>query len=213
MPQSRDRSKSVLIIEDHWMTREGYKSVLREIGDAIHVFEAHDVGAALDILAEERFDLIIYDWHLSGLDGLRGFIVVRGLSKGAPVLVASGDANDAIEAAAMQAGARAYLGKNDAPDKMREALGCLLCGDVSVPPIDLPSALSQRQTEVLECVALGMPDKEIALRLGISHDTVRAHVSKVLGRLGAQNRTDAVIRAARMGLLQASEALRTKPSP
>lgn len=206
---SESTPRAVLLIDDHPLFRAGMAVTLRRCQLPVQVHEAATVAAALACIATTpRLDLIVYDWHLPQLGGMAGLHKVGQCAPGVPVLVVSADDEEAIAIAVHAAGA-GFLSKTEDAHEIRRVLDRLL----ALPPAS-PSAnraaqgsagtaqLTQRQHQVLSGLARGLSNKRIAGQLGISDKTVNAHVTDVLRALGANNRIEAVLAAARLGLVE-----------
>jgi DNA-binding NarL/FixJ family response regulator len=132
---------------------------------------------------------------------------------GVPVLALLPDSSYAMDA--WSAGARGLLKRNTDPSKLAAALSALVQGLTALDaemgaiirgadymgPTDSDSALTPRELEVLQLLAEGLPNKEVAHRLNVSEHTVKFHVNAIMSKLNAQSRTDAVVRATRAGLI------------
>jgi DNA-binding NarL/FixJ family response regulator len=156
---------------------------------------------------EERPDVVLIDLGAAGVSE-----ELSSLSRRYPVLALAFDAARAREA--LSAGARGVVSRNATGARLARALDAVLEGLVVLdddfveealrpPPRALGAfeELTPREAEVLSCLALGLSNKEIAERLGVSFHTVKFHVNAILGKLGAESRTQAVTLAARAGLL------------
>jgi two-component system, NarL family, nitrate/nitrite response regulator NarL len=156
-------------------------------------------------------DVAVWDLGLnlrSSLDELRSLG-----PEDPPVVAIVADEGDAREALA--AGARGALSRNADGDRLAAALRAVVLGLVvlddtfaadalrGVPamPQELPESLTPRELEVLQLLAQGLPNKQIAHRLGISEHTAKFHVNAILGKLGVQSRSEAIVQAVRMGLV------------
>ena len=166
-----------------------------------------DVLAALDVY---RPDVLVWDLGASGLDGVEAITDIAGASVQIVVLVA--DEAQASEARA--AGALGVLSRNADAETVSAVLVAVSRGMLVVDPAMAPAAISgvgrlhassvdltPRELEVLRLLAEGLPNKTVAHRLDISEHTVKFHVNSLLSKLGAQSRTDAVVRATRLGLV------------
>jgi two-component system, NarL family, nitrate/nitrite response regulator NarL len=180
------------------------KSALSRPAGGWHVDEASTLLSATEVLCRNAgYTLILYDWHLPDGGGCKGLVAICQLAPGVPVVVITADDDDAVRVAALSIGAADCLSKSIGADRLREVLSQWVGPESShAEPVDrkVPPALTPRQLDVLRLMARGDPNKCIAQRLGIAETTVRAHVSDILGLLQARNRTEAVMRAARMGL-------------
>jgi two-component system, NarL family, nitrate/nitrite response regulator NarL len=207
---------SVLLVDDHPMFRAGLLSILTVDGARWRAFESASVGPALDAIAEgQHFDLVVYDWHLhsDGGGGVRGLLAIRQMAPNVPIVVLTADTDEAVAVAARALGAAAFLPKSAEGHQLRNALIGLLDPLGATRPAAAPETalraqppvhLTLRQLEVLKLMAQGLPNKRIALLLGIADATVRAHVTDILETLQASNRTEAVIKASRCGVIDAA---------
>jgi DNA-binding NarL/FixJ family response regulator len=203
-----------LVVADSPLARAGLTSLLDGIGITVvgGVGEDHDLP---DAVAVFRPDVIMWDMGWQPLAALERIAEVRGL---AAVVSLAADRGVAIEAASalLGAGARGLLLQSASGDALCAALHAVAQGLTVVDPgiagalyaaphADergaLLEALTGREMEVVALIAEGLPNKTIARRLGISEHTVKFHVNAILTKLGAQSRTEAVVRATRLGLI------------
>jgi DNA-binding NarL/FixJ family response regulator len=209
---------TVLIVDDHPVVRQGLR-VLLEVHDGIEVAgEAADGAEALALAAQLNPDVILLDLKLPGLDGIAVLGELRARGIGARVLILT-SANDPVQVSrAVQAGASGFLYKDVDPDALIRAIravndgnlllapgaaGSLLPGAVTAggwrpggpPPRGGLGALTAREREVLDEIARGRSNREIARELHVSEKTVKTHVSSVLAKLGVQDRTQAALYA------------------
>jgi DNA-binding NarL/FixJ family response regulator len=159
----------------------------------------------------QEADLAVWDLGAGPLPSMER--VARAASAGLPLLVLVHDEDDAV--AALAAGARAVLFRDAPAERIASAVRSLHAGLIVLdeglaahalrppppPPAVLVEPLTSRETEVLQLLAQGLANKAIAGRLGISEHTAKFHVNAILGKLGAQSRTEAIVQAARMGLV------------
>lgn len=199
-----DAPRCVLLVDDHALFRLGLMATLQQQRRPIRILEASNGAAALASLAEAPIvHLIVYDWSLpqgGGLDGLRA---LQRQAPGVPVLVMSGLDAQVYGLAAATAGAE-FLSKGEEPELVRQTLARLLARPPAAAHPDtsehLPP-LTPRQREVLHLLARGWPNKRIARELGVSDHTINAHVTDILRLLDVDNRTEAVLVAGRLGLI------------
>ena len=201
---------SVLIVDDHPVVRQGLR-VLLEVQEGIEVVgETGDGATALTLAAERSPDVILLDLKLPGMDGIAvlGELTARGSS--ARVLVLTSATEPAAARAAVSSGAAGVLYKDVDPDALVRAIRSVHDGHLLLAPeaagtlvhsagpawgsID---ALTPREREVLDQIAKGRSNREIARALHVSEKTVKAHVSAVLAKLGVQDRTQAALLAVR----------------
>lgn len=199
-----DACRRVLLVDDHPMVRRGLVAILKQLHRSVQILEASTVAAALGQM-EGALDmhLILYDWNLpqgGGMDGLRA---VQRQAPGVPVLVMSGNDEQAYRIAAASVGAE-FLAKSEEAELVCQTLERLLArppatgGQAGADPAP---RLTQRQREVLQLLARGWPNKRIARQLGVSDKTINAHVTDILRLLGVDNRTEALLAASRLGLI------------
>jgi DNA-binding NarL/FixJ family response regulator len=208
---------NVLIVDDHVMFREALRLA---IGRAFPDFELTEAGTAEDALAflsqGHRPGLILLDLKMPGLGGLGMLHKIKDVSPDTVCIVVSdSDARSDIRAA-VKAGALGYILKRSSMDVLERAITLVLAGEryVQVPaefldaddaaaPAERPRGgdplvgLTARQHEVLQLLALGHSNKEIAKSLGLLEGTVKVHVRDILRKLGVSNRTQAAMLVAR----------------
>lgn len=201
----------VLIVADDEVFRAGLAAAL---AGQMGVSAVDQTRLNLDLAttaAPHRPDVIL--WDLSDADGRTGSELAAMLDLATPVIVFGED--EMVIAEAVAAGAKGALSRHVDPAPLVAAVRAVEEGlvviDPAFPASVLPprgelsgsptEELTPREIEVLQLVAEGLPNKQIAVHLGISEHTVKFHVDAILGKLGAHNRTEAVTRAARLGLL------------
>jgi DNA-binding NarL/FixJ family response regulator len=208
-----------LIVDDHPLMREAVCSLLADLCPRAEQLAAGSVAEAMRVLdAAPLPDIAVLDLCL--VDGDSEAVVRRLRTDGGPgprifVLSASSDAADARRV--LQAGANGYCPKSESPQTLAAALRLVLDGHRYIPPLLLdvsdnllmpasPGRLTQRQREVLELLARGLPNKMISRELGIAERTVKLHVQSLFELLGATNRTHVVALAREGGLLGSTAA-------
>jgi len=196
------------VIDGHPVVRVGVRDALRD-GFEVHESETREEG--LELVRDVGFDVAIVDLRRQeGLDQtLGGAEAIRALRKTEPGLgiVAHGDrAERHIAAAAMQAGATAYISRTARAEELRRATQAALAHesfiDPAVPPRGSRGKLTKRQREILQLLANGGSTSAAARELGLSEETVKTHTKNALARLGARNRTHAVAIALRESLVE-----------
>ncbi len=192
----------VLVVDDHPWFREGLVFELGRAGDIAVVAEAGDGREALALGVEHRPDVVVLDLAMPVMDGTAA---LPGLvAAGARVLVLTLSEEDATVLSSVRAGASGYLVKGVTSDRLLTAVRAVADGHAVFGPglaarllapgdPDLPE-LSPREREVMEHVARGLTNVEIAETLVISPVTARNHVSSILTKLQVTNRTQAVIK-------------------
>ncbi|WP_328187985.1 response regulator transcription factor [Marinobacter sp. OP 3.4] len=207
-------SPHILVVDDHPLFREAMALVIRaELPDS-RLSEASTLPAALDIVARSPApDLVLLDLNLPGVLGLDGLASIRDALPDTPLVIISAEEDKQLVLRAVNAGAVGYIPKSSPRERMRQALRQVLEGNIYLPPDIIrgsPSSatsagsgpplsdatlerLTDRQRRVLERMALGESNKQIAWALNITETTVKAHVSAILGKLGVTNRVQAVL--------------------
>jgi len=203
----------ILHADDHPMFREGLRFFLQLLGTQVTVLEAGNLRAALDKLALEwPVDLLLLDLQMPGMSEVEGFLAIRRAYPTLPVVIVSGVNDPQIIRTLLDGGARGYIPKFTGSEQLMDALRRVLNGEIYVPDaVFLPQSqpagngesapLTSRQLQILPLLAEGMPNKRIADALGLTEGTVKQHLKDLFRRLHANNRTQAVREARRLGLL------------
>ena len=207
----------VLIVDDHAVIREGLRTFL-ELQDGIEVVgEAGDGTEALEQAEQLEPDVVLMDLVMPRLDGVGAMRQLRERSPQIRVIVLTSFLDDDRLLPAIQAGAAGYLLKDVEPTELAQAVRTASAGQAMLNPAVAarlveaiaenrapgvqPERLTRREQEVLEQIVRGRSNKRIALELGISEKTVKAHVGRVLAKLGVADRTQAALLAVREGLV------------
>ncbi|HIY23043.1 MAG TPA: response regulator transcription factor [Candidatus Brachybacterium merdigallinarum] len=210
----------VVVVDDQALVREGIRSLLQVAGIDV-VAEAGDGGDALAEIAEHAPDVVLMDLRMPRHDGIWALEQLRAQDSDVPVLVLTTFDDDELVLQALRAGARGYLLKDVTVEQLARAVRTLAAGGTLISPsitdgllrairADPPSvtgpqvpapALTEREIDVLRLVAEGYANREIARMLHLAEGTVKNHLSSILQKMGARDRTNAVLRALREGLL------------
>ena len=208
----------VLLVDDHPLFLDGVRAALTGADDLEVVGVATDVASALEQASTTTPDVVLMDLNLPDGSGIDATTRVLAQNPQTRVLVMTMSSDDDAVVAAMRAGARGYVvkgaGRTDLLHAVRtvaaggavfsptvaDRLGAFFTGLASQPAREAFPQLTEREREVLELLARGYDNRRIARELFLSDKTVRNHVSNVVARLGAADRTDAVLRARRAGL-------------
>lgn len=210
----------VVIVDDHTLVRHGIRSLL-EIAEVEVVGEADDGQEALAVVADTAPDVVLLDLRMPRYDGLWTLRALRERGVEVPVLVLTTFDDDTLVLDALRAGARGYLLKDVTVEQLTRAVRTLADGGTLVAPSitsrmlralrtvpdaagpDAPPAqpLTGRELEVLRLVAEGWTNREISRALCVVEGTVKNHVSAILLKLAARDRTNAVLRALHLGIL------------
>ncbi len=206
----------ILIADDHPVVRDGLVAILSTQPDFVVVGEAGNGREALAQIKTVKPDVALLDLAMPEMDGVEAMRRLRDVAPGLPVIVFTAFDTDERILTAVQAGAKGYLLKGVPRQELFNAIrivhngGSLLqpivasklMRQVSRKPEPPAETLTPREQEVLRELAAGRQNKEIAAKLIISERTVKFHVSAILGKLGAGNRTEAVTLAAQRGLIK-----------
>ncbi len=207
-----------VIADDHPLFRDALKGAVARLYPDATIAEA-DTTASLQTVLErgEEPDLLLLDLHMPGASGFSGLIHVRARFPALPVIVVSGNEEPGVMRRAVAHGASGYIPKSTSLDDMAKAIAQVLDGDVWLPASAATSQpthlapdeadiakrlrdLTPQQFRVLMMLADGLLNKQIAYELGVSEATIKAHMTAILKKLGASNRTQAVVAAAKLQL-------------
>ncbi len=225
---SRENKSRIMLVDDHDLFRQGLASLINNQPDLQVVGQASDGLSAFALAREIKPDLIIMDVNMPISNGLEATRLIRRIMPDVRILMLTIHEDDQTLYQAIQAGANGYLLKQSDSVSFLEGVRKALAGEAVLPPRladrlleefarlaslegdESPKedyGLTLRELEVLENVATGATDKEIAVKLNISVYTVKSHVRNILSKLHAVNRWQAVNLAQDKGLLDASERL------
>lgn len=203
----------ILVVEDHALVREGLLTTLRALGPDTTTIGAEDGTQAIQVLENSDIDLMLLDLMLPGTRGLTLLPLVRRRFPTVPVVVVSALDDTTTVARAMGAGASGFISKAASSKELLRALRKVLAGGVVVPagareavarssprcgddPLARRYSLTPAQTRVLQHLAEGVSNREIAELLGVTEGTVKIHVSAVMRALNVSNRAEAALIAA-----------------
>jgi DNA-binding NarL/FixJ family response regulator len=218
----------ILIVDDHPLFRSGIRWSLEQVPNFHVVGEASDGGEAIRLADERSPDVILVDLSLPGMNGLE---VARALKRRQPqagVVILTMHQDDEQLFNAIRAGASAYCTKDIEPNELIDVIARVARGEYLINEMVLSrpfvasrvldqfrelsrmdrssigffSPLTPREIEILDCVARGHSNKEIAQLLGISDQTVKNHITSILRKLAVNDRTQAVIYALRHGWIR-----------
>lgn len=215
-------SLRVCVVEDETLVRHGIRKLL-ELGGRVEVVaEARDGEEALVRIEKSRPDVVLLDVRLPKLDGIGVLRKLRQNGASPPCLVLTTFDDREVTLAAIREGARGFLRKDVSLDQLIEAIETIAAGGTYLQPavtesllrgldgarnalprpgLALVEPLTHREAEVLGLMAAAYTNREIAKALGMAEGTVKIHVSNILSKLGARDRTQAVLSALELGLL------------
>jgi two-component system NarL family response regulator len=205
-----DGSKiSVIVADDHPVVRMGLRALIEAQPDMMIAAEAAGGAAAVEAYTTLRPDVMLVDLRMPGMGGRDVIIAVRKVVPDARIIVLTSFDGDEDVFRAVQAGARGYLLKASPPDEVVKAIrtvhagGRLIAADVAARLADRVNSpsLTSREVAVLELVAKGLSNKEIAAALFLAEDTVKNHLKHVFAKLEVSDRTEAVLLAVQRGII------------
>ena len=202
----------ILVVDDHALVREGLRQVLKGLEENLEVLQAGTCEQAFSMAQTHGdLELVLLDYHLPDMNGLEALAIFGERHPELPIVLLSGSANIPIMRQVLQAGAAGFVTKSCVSDELLRAVRSVLNGDIYLPQelsaanaFDQPASLTrpvltQRQELVLRCLLDGLANREIADQLHVSEETVKTHVTAILRHFDVQNRTQAVVAAARIG--------------
>ncbi len=206
----------VLVVDDHVIVRRGIRAVLELEPDIELVGEAGNGVTAVAQAQALQPDVILMDLVMPNMDGVEAIRRIKAQRPDVHILVLSTFGGEETVLSAIKAGASGYQLKDSSPETLVEAIRASHRGEASLHPAaaakvlqelsappQQPAAtepLTQRELEVLRCVAAGLDNRQIAGKLAIREATVRTHVSNIMGKLHVASRTQAALYAVKQGL-------------
>ena len=201
----------IVVVDDHYMVREGLKVLLSLVDDFEVVGEASDGAEAVTLCTSLQPDIVLMDILMPVMDGAEASALIAESCPATRIIALTSFVERDLVERTLDAGATSYLLKDSGPEKLVQAIREAHRGRGSIDDVALRAVmgkgdyaigkdLTPREREVLKLLAAGLSNKEIAERLTLSSGTVRLHVSNVLSKLGAPNRTSAAVLAMKHGL-------------
>jgi DNA-binding NarL/FixJ family response regulator len=211
----------VVVADDQEIVRAGFAALLETQDDFAVAGTASDGDEAVKVCRDENPDVVLMDVRMPGLDGIEATRQLAADGKGPRILMLTTFDLDEYVYDALSAGASGFLLKDVAAESLFDAVRVIAAGEALLDPAvtrrligefarlrprlparpELLEELTPRETEVLRLVAEGLSNDEIAERLVVSKETVKTHVSRVLGKLRLRDRSQAVIVAYESGLV------------
>jgi len=200
----------VLMVDDHPLLSEGLIAVVQNQPDMLPVGQASSGREAIQLFDECRPDVTLMDLRLPDMSGIDAMIAIRAKFHGARVIILTTFSGDAEIQHALEAGARAYMLKTMPPHELVEVIRQVHAGKKRIPS-EIAAHLAEhygddrltgREVDILCQLARGNRNRDIADKLFISEQTVKAHLKHIMGKLGANDRTQAVAIGVRRGIIQ-----------
>lgn len=199
----------ILVVDDHPLIREGVAALLAGKKDLELVGHACNGLEGIELFRKHKPDVTLMDLQMPGLHGIDAIIAIREHAPNAAIIVLTTYSGDVQVRRALKAGAQAYLLKNVLHKDLVETIRRVRAGHRTVSPdvaaaladhsIDEP--LTDREMEVLQLIAKGHANKEIAAQLSLTEEAVKSRVKNILSKLGANDRTHAAMIAVNRGIL------------
>ena len=211
----------VVLVDDQRIVREGLSMLLGLLPGIELVGTAEDGEQAVALVAELSPDVALMDLRMPRVDGVEATRRIRAEHPGTQVIVLTTYADDESIFAALRAGARGYLTKDAGAEEIAQAVHRVQRGEAMLdpavqarllehldagapplasPPAELPDGLTAREAEVLQLIAEGLSNQEIAGRLHVGEATVKTHINRLFTKTGVRDRAQAVTYAYRKGL-------------
>jgi two-component system, NarL family, response regulator LiaR len=200
----------VVLADDHALVREGTAELLERAGGFRVVGQAADGAEAVQLVTALRPDVLVIDLAMPGMDGLEATRRSLSVAPRTAVLVLSAHEDEPYVRAMLEAGALGYLSKSARGHELVAAVRAVAAGETvlsgrvasTVLSGGSGSPLTPRELDMLRAAARGLGNKQIADELGISARTVQTHLTRVFGKLGVSSRTEAVLKAMKLGLVR-----------
>ncbi|HEV7664743.1 MAG TPA: response regulator transcription factor [Chloroflexota bacterium] len=208
----------VLIADDHEIVRKGLRTLLELDPEVEIAGEAKDGAEAVRLARRLQPDVVLMDLLMPEVDGVTAIQMIRGEFPDIEVVALTSVLEDGVIVSAIRAGAIGYLLKDTQAEELLRSIKAAAAGQVQLSPkvavrllneMRAPDVatepLSPRESEILRLLAGGLTNKEMARDLDIGEATVKTYVSRILGKLGVQSRTQAALYAGRVGLVPQDE--------
>jgi DNA-binding NarL/FixJ family response regulator len=200
----------VLAVDDHALLRQGIASLVNAEPDMELIAQAATGREAIEQFRRHRPDVTLMDLQMPNMSGIEAMIGIRSEFPNARILVLTTYAGDVQMMRAFRAGARGYLLKANVHTDLLDAIRAVHAGRKRIPPeiaTELAGhageeELTAREMDVLRLIARGNANKEIAAQLSITEETVKSHITHILGKLGANDRTHAVTIGLQRGVIE-----------
>jgi DNA-binding NarL/FixJ family response regulator len=202
----------ILLVDDHYVVRMGLAAVLKFERDLKIVATADDGDQAVKLFRQHQPDITLMDARMPVVDGIQALRQIRAEFTAARIIMLTTYEDEEDVYRALQAGAQGYILKKASQGELVAAIHQVHAGGRSIPAAMAQSFetraaqadLTPRQVEVLELLAKGMSNKDIARLLGFTEDGAKAHMRNIFAKLGVSDRTEAVAVAIQRGVVRLS---------
>ena len=200
----------ILTADDHGLLRQGIAALVELEPDMELVAQASTGREAIEQFRRHQPDITLMDLQMPDIGGIEAIIAIRGEFPDARIVVLTTYSGDIQVGRALKAGARGYLLKGNVHSDLLETIRAVHAGRKRIPPevateLAMHTAedqLTERELEVLKLIAKGNSNKEIAAQLAVAEDTVKKHVTSILEKLAANDRTHAVTIGLKRGIIE-----------
>ena len=208
--ESPEREITCLIVDDHEVVREGLRLSLSRSSHIRVIGEASDGESAVTLAERRRPDVVIMDVRMPGMDGLQATKILTEKLPESAVLIFTAYSERSLLGRGLESGAKGYILKEAPHQTLLRAIEKVAAGEGYVDPALMPAFLSGkdrddmltgREREILQLLADGMSNADVAAKLFISQETVKSHVRHILAKLEADTRTHAVAIALRDAII------------
>ncbi len=199
----------ILSIDDHPLVREGIAAMINDQPDMQMVAQGATGKEAIQGFRQHRPDVVLMDVRLPDMSGIDAMITIRSEFPAARIIILTSSEGDAEMLRALKGGACGYMLKSMPPKDLLEAIRKVHAGKKGIP-VEIAArlanhysdeTLTEREIEILQQIAEGNRNKDIADKLFISEGTVKVHIKHIMGKLGANDRTQAITIALRRGII------------
>jgi DNA-binding NarL/FixJ family response regulator len=212
------QAETVIVADDHPLFRTAIKEALEAEQGETNFLEASSFESLQQLVDEHRdVDLVLLDLHMPGVSGFAGLVYLCKRYPSVPVVIISANEDPVVIRRALDHGAAGFIPKSSSIDTITQAIGAVLMGEIWSPATtqtDLPgdnvseteladrmAQLTPQQFKVLMMMSQGLLNKQIAYDLDVSEATIKAHVTAIMSKLGVSNRTQAVLAANRLAVM------------
>lgn len=208
---------NIMIADDHSMVREGIKQLLELDGDIAVIKEANNGNECIELLDENKTDVLLLDINMPNMNGLQVLQYLREKKTKIKVLILTIHNEVEYLVKAVEIGVDGYVLKDSDSSVLKKAIYCVYKGEIFIQPEltsllklkleeknkneELDETLTKREIEVLKLIAEGLFNKEIAYTLAISEKTVKNHVSNIFKKINVSDRTQAAVYAIKNNLV------------